>query len=401
MARAEVTDLYCIDDLLSPDERAVRDTVARFIDKEYLPIVGRHFRNGTFPFELVPTLADLGVFGATLKGYGCAGVSNVAYGLMLQELERGDSGLRSFASVQSSLCMFPIYTYGSEEQKTRFLPGMAQGTLIGCFGLTEADYGSDPGGLITRAKKQSDHYLLNGSKMWITNGTIADVAIVWAKVDDGKADSIRGFLVEKGMPGFSAKEIEGKFSLRASATAELSFSDVKVPFANMLPGVEGLRGPLSCLNKARMGIAFAVMGAAVACFEGAREYALERKTFGKPIAGFQLTQEKLADMLQEIVKGQLLALRLARMADEKGKVSPEQVSLCKRNNVKVALDIARVARSIYGANGITDEYPPVRHMLNLESVYTYEGTHEVHTLIVGKAITGIDAFGNDATRSKA
>jgi glutaryl-CoA dehydrogenase len=395
MSRAAITDLYRIDDLLSAEERAIRDTVARFVDKEYLPIVGKHFRHHTFPTEVIPRLAELGVFGATLTGYGCAGLSNVAYGLILQELERGDSGLRSFASVQSSLCMFPIWSYGSEAQKERWLPGMAAGKLIGCFGLTEPDYGSDPGGMVTRARKDGDHYVLNGSKMWITNGTIADVAIVWAKVDDGGAESIRGFLVEKGMPGYVAKEIEGKFSLRASFTAELSFQDVRVPAANMLPGVQGLKGPLSCLNKARMGIAFAVMGAAVACFEGAREYALERKTFNKPIAGFQLTQEKLADMLQEIVKGQLLALRLARIADENGgKASPEQVSLCKRNNVHAALNIARVARSIYGANGITDEYPPVRHMLNLESVYTYEGTHEVHTLIVGKAITGLNAFGN-------
>ncbi|GMU60160.1 MAG: glutaryl-CoA dehydrogenase [Myxococcaceae bacterium] len=394
MSRAAITDLYRIDDLLSEEERAIRDTVARFIDKEYLPIVGKHFRNGTFPMELVPQLADMGVFGATLKGYGCAGLSNVAYGLILQELERGDSGLRSFASVQSSLCMFPIHAYGNEEQKQRFLPGMAAGKIIGCFGLTEPDYGSDPGGMVTRARKSGDEWVLNGSKMWITNGTIADVAIVWAKVDDGGAESIKGFLVEKGMPGYVAKEIHGKFSLRASFTAELAFQDVRVPARNVLPGVTGLKGPLSCLNKARMGIGFAAMGAAVACFEGAREYALERKTFGKPIAGFQLTQEKLADMLQEIVKGQLLALRLARLADEHGKVSPEQVSLCKRNNVKAALEIARVARSVYGANGITDEYPPVRHMLNLESVYTYEGTHEVHTLILGKAITGLNAFGN-------
>jgi glutaryl-CoA dehydrogenase len=395
MSRAAITDLYRIDDLLSAEERAIRDTVAKFIDKEYLPIVGKHFRNHTFPTHVIPMLADMGVFGATLTGYGCAGLSNVAYGLILQELERGDSGLRSFASVQSSLCMFPIWSFGSEAQKERWLPGMAQGKLIGCFGLTEPDYGSDPGAMITRARKDGDSYILNGSKTWITNGTIADVAIVWAKVDDGGAESIRGFLVEKGMPGFVAKEIEGKFSLRASFTAELSFADVRVPASNMLPGVQGLKGPLSCLNKARMGIAFAVMGAAVACFEGARAYSLERKTFNKPIAGFQLTQEKLADMLQEIVKGQLLALRLARIADENGgKALPEQVSLCKRNNVKVALDIARVARSVYGANGITDEYPPVRHMLNLESVYTYEGTHEVHTLILGKAITGINAFGN-------
>jgi glutaryl-CoA dehydrogenase len=392
--RADITDLYRIDDLLSADERALRDTVARFIDAEYLPIVGQHFRHNTFPNHLIPKLADLGVFGATIEGYGCAGLSNVAYGLILQELERGDSGLRSFASVQSSLCMFPIHAFGNEEQRQRFLPGMAQGKLIGCFGLTEADYGSDPGGMLTRAKKDGDHFILNGSKMWITNGTIADVAIVWAKVDDGDAASIRGFLVEKGMPGFSAKEIEGKFSLRASYTAELHFDDVKVPAKNMLPNVEGLKGPLSCLNKARMGISFAVMGAAVACFEGARAYCLERKTFNKPIAGFQLTQEKLADMLQEIVKGQLLGLRLLRLADEHGKVSVEQVSLCKRNNVKAALDIARMARNMYGANGVSDEYPPIRHMLNLESVFTYEGTHEVHTLIVGKAITGLNAFGN-------
>ncbi|MBX7114839.1 MAG: acyl-CoA dehydrogenase family protein [Myxococcaceae bacterium] len=392
MSHAAITDLYKIDALLSPQERAARDVVAQFVDREYLPIIGKHFRAGTFPMQVVPKLAELGVFGATLQGYGCAGMNNVSYGLILQELERGDSGLRSFASVQSSLCMYPIYTYGSDEQKERFLPGMAQGKIIGCFGLTEPDFGSDPGGMRTRAKKDGDHYILNGSKMWITNGSIADVAVVWAKVDDGGAESVRGFLVEKGMPGFKAPEIQGKFSLRASYTSELSFSDVRVPAKNMLPGVQGLRGPLSCLNHARMGIAFAAMGAAVACFEGAREYALSRVQFNKPIAAFQLTQEKLADMLQEIVKGQLLALRLARLKDEHGKVAPEQVSLCKRNNVKAALDIARSARSIYGANGITDEYPPIRHALNLESVFTYEGTHEVHTLILGKAITGLDAF---------
>jgi glutaryl-CoA dehydrogenase len=393
MPRAAITDLYRIDDLLQPEERAARDAVAQVVDREYLPIVGKHFRNGTFPMEIVPRIAELGIFGAPLKGYGCAGMSNTMYALALQELERGDSGLRSFASVQSSLCMWPIYTFGSDEQKERWLPGMARGKLIGCFGLTEPDYGSDPGGMLTRAKKDGDSYVLNGSKMWITNGSIADVAVVWAKVDGGGAESIRGFLVEKGMPGFVAKEIHGKFSLRASYTSELSFDDVRVPAKNMLPGAQGLRGPLSCLNNARMGISFAVMGAAIACFEGAREYALSRKAFGKSIAGFQLTQEKLADMLQEIVKGQLLALRLARLKDEHGKVSPEQVSLCKRNNVRVALEIARVARGIYGANGVTDEYPPIRHALNLESVYTYEGTHEVHTLILGKAITGLDAFG--------
>jgi glutaryl-CoA dehydrogenase len=391
MARAEITDLYRIDDLLTDEEKAARNLVADFIDREYLPIVGRHFRNGTFPTELIPKLAEMGIFGANLTGYGCAGMNNVSYGLILQELERGDSGLRSFASVQSSLSMYPIHAFGSAEQKERFLPSMAKGKIIGCFGLTEPDFGSDPGGMRTRARRQGDHYVLNGSKMWITNGSIADVAIVWAKTDDGGQESIRGYLVEKGMPGYRASEIHGKFSLRASFTSELSFQDVKVPLRNVLPNVEGLKGPLSCLNNARFGIAFAVTGAAIACFEGARDYALSRIQFGKPIAAFQLTQEKLADMLQEIVKAQLLSLRLGRLKDE-AKVTPVMVSLAKRNNVKSALEIARVARSIYGANGITDEYPPVRHMLNLESVFTYEGTHEVHTLVLGKAITGIDAF---------
>jgi glutaryl-CoA dehydrogenase len=391
MARAEITDLYRIDDLLTDEEKAARDLVAAFVDREYLPKVGKHFRDGTFPMEVVPKLAELGVFGAPLQGYGCAGMNHVSYGLILQELERGDSGLRSFASVQSSLCMYPIYAYGSTEQKERFLPGMAKGKLIGCFGLTEPDFGSDPGGMRTRARKDGDSYVLNGTKLWITNGSIADVAVVWAKTDDGGSESVRGYLVEKGMPGFTASEIPGKFSLRASYTSELSLQDVRVPARNVLPLVEGLRGPLSCLNNARFGISFAVTGAAIACFEGAREYALGRVQFGKPIAAFQLTQEKLADMLQEIVKAQLLSLRLARLKDE-GKLTPAQVSLCKRNNVKSALEIARVARGIYGANGVTDEYPPVRHMLNLESVYTYEGTHEVHTLILGKAITGLDAF---------
>ncbi|MFL5321880.1 MAG: acyl-CoA dehydrogenase family protein [Myxococcaceae bacterium] len=391
MPRPEITDLYRIDDLLSDEEKAARDMVGNFIDKEYIPKVGRWFREGKFPVEVIPKIAEMGVLGANLQGYGCAGMNNVAYGLILQELERGDSGLRSFASVQSSLSMYPIHTFGSEEQKERFLPGMAKGKLIGCFGLTEPDFGSDPGGMRTRARKDGDHYVLNGSKMWITNGTIADLAVVWAKVDDGDDKSVRGFIVEKGMPGFTATEIPGKFSLRASFTSELAFQDVRVPAKNMLPKVQGLKGPLSCLNTARAGIAFAVTGAAIACFEAVREYALSRVQFGKPIAAFQLTQEKLADMLQEIVKAQLLSLRLARLKDE-GKVTPAQVSLAKRNNVKSALEICRSARSIFGANGITDEYPAVRHMLNLESVFTYEGTHEVHTLILGKAITGIDAF---------
>jgi glutaryl-CoA dehydrogenase len=391
MARAPVTDLYRIDDLLSPEEKAARELVAEFVDRQYLPIVGKHFRHGTFPVEVIPKLAEMGIFGANLHGFGCAGMNNVSYGLILQELERGDSGLRSFASVQSSLCMYPIHQWGSDEQKERFLPGMARGKILGCFGLTEPDFGSDPSGMRTRARHRGDGYLLNGSKMWITNGSIADVALVWAKTDDGGPESIRGFLVEKGMSGYRASEVHGKFSLRASYTSELSFQDVQVPARNVLPKVEGLRGPLSCLNNARFGIAFGVTGAAIACFEGAREYALSRVQFGKPIAGFQLTQEKLADMLQEIVKAQLLGLRLGRLKDE-GKATPAMVSLAKRNNVRSALEIARQARSIYGANGISDEYPPIRHMLNLESVYTYEGTHEVHTLVLGKEITGLDAF---------
>ncbi|MBI3181742.1 MAG: acyl-CoA dehydrogenase family protein [Myxococcales bacterium] len=391
MPRSDITDLYRIDELLSDEEKAARDVVAAFVDREYLPKAGKYFRHGTFPLEVIPKLAELGVFGATLDGYGCAGMGNVSYGLILQELERGDSGLRSFASVQSSLCMYPIHAFGSDEQKERFLPGMAKGKLIGCFGLTEPDFGSDPGGMRTRARKDGDGWVLNGSKMWITNGSIADVAVVWAKTGEGGAESIRGYLVEKGMPGFTAREIEGKFSLRASFTSELAFQDVRVPARNVLPKVEGLNGPLSCLNHARAGIAFGAVGAAIACFEAAREYALSRVQFGKPIAAFQLTQAKLADMLQEIVKAQLLSLRLMRMKDQ-GKVSAAQVSLAKRNNVRVAMEIARSARSILGANGITDEYPAVRHMLNLESVYTYEGTHEVHTLILGRAITGIDAF---------
>ena len=391
MPRAEVTDLYRIDDLLSPEELAARDTVAQFIDRKYLPVIGKHFDEGTFPSHLMPELAELGVFGAALQGYGCAGMNNMSYGLILQELERGDSGLRSFASVQSSLCMWPIHAYGSEAQKEKFLPGMAKGKLIGCFGLTEPDFGSNPGGMLTRARRDGNGWVLNGTKTWITNGSIADVAIVWAKTDDGGAESIRGFLVEKGTPGFSAREIKGKFSLRASYTSELSLQDVRVPDENVLPGVKGLRGPLSCLNNARGGIAMAATGAAIACFEAAREYALSRTQFDRPIAAYQLTQEKLADMLQEIVKAQLVGWRLMRLKDE-GKATPAIVSLAKRNNVRSALLIAREARSIFGANGITVEYPAVRHMLNLESVYTYEGTHEVHTLVLGKAITGIDAF---------
>jgi glutaryl-CoA dehydrogenase len=391
MERLEGTDLYRVDDLLSDEERLARRSAREFVEREFLPIVRKLFREGTFPATMAKRLAALGTFGANLTGYGCAGMSNVAYGLILQELERGDSGLRSFASVQSSLCMYPIWQYGSDEQKDRFLPKMAQGEILGCFGLTEPDFGSDPGGMRTIARKDGNGYVLNGTKLWITNGTIADVAIVWAKTDGGDADSIRGYLVERGTPGFGAREIEGKFSLRASITAELSLQDVRVPERNVLPGVRGLKGPLSCLNQARYGIAWGATGAAIACFEAARDYAISRVQFGKPIASFQLTQMKLADMLTEIVKGQLVNLRLGRLKDE-DRATHVMVSLAKRNNVATALEIARAARSILGANGIVDEYPVIRHMLNLETVYTYEGTHEVHSLSLGRAITGLDAF---------
>jgi len=389
--RSGVETLYRLDDALTADERAVRDAVARVVDDEVLPNIGRHFREGAFPAQLVPRLGELGILGANLSGHGCAGVSNVAYGLGLQELERGDSGLRSFASVQGSLVMYPIHAWGSEEQKQRFLPAMARGACIGCFGLTEPEAGSDPGSLRTRARRDGNGWVLDGSKAWITNGTVADVAVVWAKTEDGGPESVRGFLVEKGMPGFVAREIPGKLSLRASWTAELAFTEVRVPDRNVLPGVQGLRGPLSCLNNARAGIAFAVTGAAIACFESARAYALQRRQFDRPIGSFQLTQEKLADMLERIVQAQLLGLRLLRLKDE-GKVTPVLVSLAKRANVRAALEVARSARTILGANGITDDLPPLRHALNLESVLTYEGTHEVHTLVLGKAITGIDAF---------
>jgi glutaryl-CoA dehydrogenase len=388
---ADVRELYRLDEQLKDDERAARDAVARLVDAEVLPIIAQHFRASTFPLQLVPQLGELGVLGAALHGHGCAGMSNVAYGVALQELERGDSGLRSFASVQSSLVMWPIDAYGSEAQKQRWLPRLARGQAIGCFGLTEAEAGSDPGSLRTRAVRDEDGWVLNGGKAWITNGALADVALVWAKTGEGGPESIRGFLVERGTPGFEAREIPGKFSLRASSTAELALVDVRVKEASVLPGVQGLKGPLSCLNNARAGIAFSVTGAAIACFEGARSYALQRRQFERPIASFQLTQAKLADMLERIVLAQGLGLHLLRLKDA-GKVSPTLVSLAKRANVRAALETAREARSIYGASGITDDTPPIRHLLNLESVYTYEGTHEVHTLVLGKAITGIDAF---------
>jgi glutaryl-CoA dehydrogenase len=381
------TDLYNLDRLLGEDERLVRDTVRAFVRERVLPIIGAHFEAGTFPRELIPEFAALGLLGMHLDGYGCAGLSAVCYGLACQELEAGDSGLRSFVSVQGSLAMFPIHAYGSEEQKQHWLPPMARGEVIGCFGLTEPDFGSNPSGMRTSARRDGDSYILNGTKMWITNGTMADVAVVWARAEDG----IRGFLVERGTPGFSARDVTHKLSLRASVTSELHLADCRVPASSMLPGVRGLRGPLSCLDEARYGIAWGANGAARACYEAALEYAKSRVQFDRPIAGFQLTQQKLANMATELVKAQLLALQLGRLKDE-GLAHSVQVSLAKRNNVRQALETARLARSVLGANGITLEYPVSRHMNNLESVFTYEGTDEIHTLVLGQAITGLSAF---------
>ncbi len=388
MAKFQGVDYYNIDSLLSEDEKLVRATVREFVDENVLPIIEKHNRQGTAPLELVPGMASLGVFGATLPAdYGCAGMNNVAYGLVMQELERGDSSIRSFASVQSALVMYPIFTYGSEEQRRRWLPALASGEKIGCFGLTEPDFGSNPGGMITRAEPTSDGYLLNGAKMWITNGTIADVAVVWAKLDG----VVNGFLVEKGTPGFTAPEMKGKHSLRASVTSELIFQDVRIPKENRLPGGTGLRLPLSCLSQARYGIAWGAVGAAMACYDSALDYARTRIQFDKPIASFQLIQARLVHMVTEITKAQLLCLQLGRLKDA-GKARYQQISLAKRNNVYHALEIARESRSILGANGILDEYPVMRHAANLESVITYEGTHEMHTLIVGEDITGIPAY---------
>ncbi len=363
------TDLYNIDRLLSEEERMVRDTVRKFVNERVQPIIGDHFEAGTFPRELIPEIAGLGLLGMHLEGYGCAGLSAVCYGLACQELEAGDSGLRSFVSVQGSLAMFPIHKYGSEEQKQRWLPRMARGEAIGCFGLTEPDSGSDPGSMRTTARRDGDSYILNGTKMWITNGGIADIAVVWAKTDEG----IRGLLVERGTPGFSTSDVHHKLSLRASITSELHFEDCRVPADNMLPGVRGLRGPLSCLDEARYGIAWGSTGAARACYEVALDYAKTRVQFDRPIASFQLVQEKLVIMATELVKAQLLALQLGRLKDE-GLLHPVQISVAKRNNVREALRTAREARSVLGANGITLEYPISRHSNNLESVYTYEGT---------------------------
>ncbi len=381
-------DYYNIDSLLSEDELMIRDTVRDFVSSEIIPIIEKHNREGSFPINLIGKMGELGLFGTTLpQKYNCAELNNVSYGLVLQELERGDSGIRSFVSVQSSLVMYPIYTFGSEEQKDLWLPGLAKGEKIGCFGLTEPDFGSNPGGMITKAQKVDGGYLLNGAKMWITNGTIADVAVVWAKLD-GVA---RGFLVEKGFSGFTAPEMKNKLSLRASVTSELIFDNVFVPDSNLLPKTTGLKNALMCLNQARFGIAWGVVGAMMACYDSALNYSKSRVQFSKPIAGYQLTQEKLVYMLTEITKAQLLNHQLGRLKD-KGLLRHTQVSMAKRNNCEKALEIAHVAREILGANGIIDEYPVMRHAANLEAVKTYEGTHEMHTLIIGEDITGIAAF---------
>lgn len=381
-------DYFNISDLLTEEEKLVQSSVREFVDEKVIPVIESHYQNATFPVDLIPRLGELGVFGITLpEKYGCANLKNVAYGLAMQELERGDSGFRSFASVQSSLVMFPIFTFGNEEQKTKWLPKLANGEKIGCFGLTEPDFGSNPAGMITNAKKVDGGYLLNGAKMWITNGTLADVAVVWAKLDG----TIKGFLVEKEFKGFSAPEMKGKHSLRASVTSELIFQDVFVPEANLLENSGGLKSPLMCLNQARYGIAWGVVGSMMSVYETALNYAKSRIQFTKPIAGYQLTQKKLTDILTEITKAQLLNYRLAILKDEE-KVKHTQISMAKRNNCEVALDAARTAREILGANGILDEYPVMRHSANLESVKTYEGTHEMHTLIIGEDITGLPAF---------
>ncbi len=381
-------DYFNTESLLSAEEKLVRDTVRQFVSEEVIPIIEKHYREGTFPRHLMKKMGDLGFLGPTLPSkYGCAELNNVAYGLIMQELERGDSSIRSFASVQSGLVMYPILTFGSQEQKDCWLPRLAKGEAVGCFGLTEPDHGSDPGGMTTRAVRKGGKFVLNGAKMWITNGTIADVAVVWAKLDD----QIRGFLVEKGTPGFTAPEMKGKHSLRASVTSELVFQDCEIPEENLLPNSGGLKSPLMCLDQARYGIAWGAIGSAMASYDAALGYAKSRIQFNKPIAAFQITQEKLVFMVTEITKGQLLNIQLGRLKDQ-GKHKFTQVSMAKRNNVHFALEIARVARTILGANGILDEYPVMRHMANLESVYTYEGTHDIHTLIIGSDITGIQAF---------
>ncbi|MGC2638261.1 MAG: acyl-CoA dehydrogenase family protein [Acidobacteriaceae bacterium] len=388
-------DFIAFDKLLDEDERLARDTARQFIEDNLIPIIEECNREGRFPRELVPQMGQLGFFGANLHGYGCAGMSNVEYGLVMQEFERGDSGVRSFVSVQSALVMYPIFTFGSDEQKDFWLPKLATGEKLGCFGLTEPDYGSNPGGMRTRADKSGDEYVLNGEKMWITSGSIADVAVIWAKVygdPDTEDGRIRGFLVECDRPGFKAWDVHGKWSLRASVTSGLSLQDVRVPASSLMPGSDGLKSPLMCLNQARYGIAWGAVGAAMSCYDTALQYSLVRKQFhDKPIASHQLVQDKLAWMITEITKAQLLILQVGRLKDQ-GKVGHEHISMAKRNNVWMALECARLARDVLGANGITDDFPVMRHMMNLESVKTYEGTHDIHTLILGHSVTGIPAY---------
>jgi len=380
-------DYYALDELYTHEERMVRDTVRELVTTRVMPVIGKHFTAGTFPTELIPVFGEMGLLGPSLTGYGCAGISPTGYGLICQELERGDSGIRSFCSVQGSLVMYPIWAYGSEEQKQKYLPEMAAGRTIGCFGLTEPDFGSNPNGMLTTAVRAGKGYKLNGTKRWITNGSVAQVALVWAKLE-GK---VRGFLVPTKTPGFTARDIHGKWSLRASVTSELHLEDVEVGEDALLPGVTGMRGPLSCLSQARFGICYGAVGAAMACYDEALSYAKDRVQFSRPIAGYQLVQRKLVDMVQEITKAQLMTWRLGRLK-ESGAITPSQISLAKRNCVSMARDIARDARDILGANGVTDEYQCGRHMLNLESVFTYEGTHDIHTLVVGQDVTGLAAF---------
>ncbi len=385
-------DFFDLSRHFTPEEKQVRDSVRAFVDSRVMPTIGEHFEKGTFPMELIPEIARLGLLGCNLHGYGCAGLSEVGYGLAMQELERGDSGIRSFASVQGSLVMYPIWAFGSEEQKTHYLPKMARGEIIGCFGLTEPDHGSNPSDMRTLAKEDGDSFVLNGTKRWITNGNIADVALVWAKVGSHQGD-VRGFLVPTKSKGFEARVIHKKMSLRASVTSELILEDVRVPKDAMLPNVRGMKGPLSCLTSARFGIAWGVIGAMQACFDSALDYAMNRVQFGgKPIASHQLVQAKFAEMLTQITNAQLQVLEVSRLKEEK-KLKPAHVSMVKRHNVRAALEMARVCRDILGGNGITLEYPVMRHLCNLETVYTYEGTHDIHTLILGQEVTGINAFG--------
>jgi glutaryl-CoA dehydrogenase len=388
MAKFPGVDYLLIDSQLNEQEKMVRQTARQFVDERVIPQIRDCFRDGRFPKELIGEMGRLGFFGANLEGYGCAGMSNVEYGLIMQELERGDSGVRSFASVQGALVMYPIYAYGSEEQKQKWLPRLQSGEAVGCFGLTEPGFGSNPAGMLTRARRDGQDWILNGEKTWITNGSIADVAVVWARADDG----IRGFLVEQGTPGFSSSELHGKLSMRASVTASLALSDCRVSESSMLPGAKGLKGPLGCLSQARYGIGWGVLGAAMDCYETARSYSVLRKQFDdKPIASHQLVQEKLADMITELTKAQLLALHCGRLKDD-GKIEPWHISMLKRNNVRMALECARLSRDLLGGNGIMDEYPIMRHLCNLETVKTYEGTDHIHTLVIGERVTGVAAY---------